>query len=67
MNSTPPSLFPVCVHDFQYLFTEGGPWVDSASNRNEYQEYFLGGEGGQCVGLTTLPPLCANCLQIGEP
>ena len=19
-----------------------GPWVDSASNRNEYQEYFLG-------------------------
>ena len=31
-----------------------GPGVDSASNRNEYQEYFLGGKGGQCVGLTTL-------------
>jgi hypothetical protein len=27
--------------------------VDSASNRNEYQEYFLGGKGGRCVGLTT--------------
>jgi len=27
-----------------------GPGVDSASNRNEYQEYFLGGgRGGRCV------------------
>ena len=30
-----------------------GPGVDSASNRNEYQEYFLGGKGGRCVRLTT--------------
>jgi len=30
-------------------------WIDSASNRNEYQEYFLGGKGGRCVGLTNLP------------
>jgi hypothetical protein len=37
--------------------------VDSASNRNEYQEYFLGGKRGRCVGLTTLPPSCADCLQ----
>jgi len=41
-----------------------GPGVDSASNRNEYQEYFLGGKGGRCVGLTTLPPSCADCLEI---
>jgi len=41
--------------------------VDSASDRNEYQEYFLGGKGGQCVGLTTLPPSCADCLKIWEP
>jgi hypothetical protein len=41
--------------------------VDSASNRNEYQEYFLGGKGGWCVGLTTLPPSCADCLEIWEP
>jgi hypothetical protein len=41
--------------------------VDSASNRNEYQEYFLGGKGGRCVGLTTLPPSCANCLEIWDP
>jgi hypothetical protein len=33
-----------------------GPVVNSASNRNEYQEDFLGGKGGQSVGLTTLPP-----------
>ena len=30
-----------------------GPGVDSASNINEYQEYFLGGKGGRCVRLTT--------------
>ena len=40
------------------------PGVDSASNRNEYQEYFLEGKGGRCVGLTTLPPSCADCLEI---
>ena len=39
-------------------------WVDSASNRNEYQEYFQGSKGGRCVGLTTLPPLGADCLEI---
>jgi hypothetical protein len=23
--------------------------------------------GGRCIGLTTLPPSCANCLEIWEP
>jgi hypothetical protein len=41
-----------------------GPKVDSASNRNEYQEYF---PGGRCVGLTTLPPSCFACLEIWNP
>jgi hypothetical protein len=41
--------------------------VDSASNRNEYQEYSLGGKGGWCVGLTTLRPSCADCLEIWNP
>jgi len=41
--------------------------VDSACNRNEYQEYFLGGKGNQCIGLTTLPPSRADCLEIWEP
>jgi hypothetical protein len=26
-----------------------------------------GGKGGRYVGLTTLPPSCANCLEIWEP
>jgi hypothetical protein len=41
--------------------------VDSASNRNENQKYRLEGKGGRCVGLTTLPPSCADCLEIWEP
>ena len=44
-----------------------GPGVDSASNRNKYQEYFLGGKDGRCIGLTPLPPSCADCLEIWEP
>jgi hypothetical protein len=40
--------------------------VDSASNRNEYQEYFLGGKGGRCVRLTTLPPSCAVVTKSGR-
>jgi len=43
------------------------PAADSASNRNEYQEYFLGGKSGRWVGLTTLPPSCADCLEFWEP
>ena len=43
------------------------PGFDSASNRNEYREYFLGDKGDRCVGLTTLPPSCADCLEIWEP
>jgi len=42
------------------------PGVDSASDRNEYQEYFMGGKGGWCVELT-LPSKCADCLEIWEP
>jgi hypothetical protein len=25
------------------------------------------GKGGRCIGLTTLPPSCADCLEIWEP
>ena len=31
------------------------------------QKYFLGGNGGRFVGLTTLPPACADCLETWEP
>jgi hypothetical protein len=39
-----------------------GPEVDSAFNINEY----LGDKGGRCLQLTTLPRLCAECLEILE-
>jgi hypothetical protein len=29
--------------------------------------YLLGNKGGRCVELTTLPPSCADCLEIWEP
>jgi len=35
-----------------------GPGVDSASNRNEYQDYLLCCKGCRCVGLTNLPSFC---------
>jgi len=44
-----------------------GPGVESASNRNEYQGYLLGGgegKGCRCVGLITLPPSRGKCLEI---
>jgi hypothetical protein len=34
---------------------------------NEYQEYFLEGKGGRCVGLKTFSPSYADCLEIWEP
>jgi len=34
--------------------------MDTSPNRNKYQEYFLGGKGGRCVRLTTLPIWCAD-------
>jgi len=44
-----------------------GLGVDSVPNGSDYQEYFLGGKGGQYLGLTTLPPSRAECLVIWEP
>ena len=43
-----------CMYTYVYIYT----YI--------YQEYFLGGKGGRCVGLTTLPSSCANCLEIWE-
>jgi hypothetical protein len=40
-------------------------WWTQPLNRNQYQEYFLGGKGGRCVGLTILPPSCADFGILG--
>jgi len=52
------------IYSYQPLY---GPGVDSVSERNEYQEYFLEGKGGRCLRLTTLPPPCADCHEIWDP
>jgi hypothetical protein len=39
--------------DIKSFRSHYGPGVDSSSNRNEYQEYFLGVKSGRCVRLTT--------------
>ena len=38
--------------DWNRNFSMYGPGVTSVANRNEYQEYFLGGKGDLCVGPT---------------
>ena len=47
--------------DIKSFRSHYGPGIDSASNRNEYQEYFLGGgvKAAGALGLT-LPPSCAT-------
>jgi len=50
----------------QYFRPHCGSEVDSSSTRNEYQEYFLEGKGGRCLGLTTLPSSCVHCFEIWE-
>ena len=45
--------------DIKSFRSHQGPGVDSASSRNDNQEYFLGIKSGRCVRLTTLPPSCA--------
>jgi hypothetical protein len=52
------------IGNFQCFLPHYGPGVDSASNKNDYQKYFLGSKGGRCVRLTTLPPSYANCLEV---
>jgi hypothetical protein len=62
--------FPVVLMYFTLTRSfrpNNGPGTDSISNRNEYQECFLIGKGVQRVGLTPLPPSCADCLEIWEP
>ena len=48
-------FIPDCVTGIFHCHNPSGRGVVSASNRNEYQEYFLRGKGVRYVGLTTLP------------
>jgi len=59
-----PLQFFIDIKSFRSHY---GPGVDSTSNRNEYQEHFLGGKGGRCVKLTTYHhpvPLSRNLVTL---
>jgi hypothetical protein len=60
--------FPlVSLEFFIDIILPATPW-SRGSLRNEYQEYFLGGgKDSRCVGLTSLLPSCAECLEIWKP
>ena len=51
--------------DIKSFRSHYGSGVDSASNRNEYQEYFVGSKGGRCVRLINLPLSCAVVMKSG--
>jgi hypothetical protein len=61
-GSTPDGV--TGMFQWHSLWPHYGLGVDSATNRNEYQEHCLGGKDGRCVGLTNLPPSCAGSLEI---
>ena len=52
--------------DIKHFRSHYDPGVDSASNRNEYQEHFLRVKSGRCVRLTTVPPSCAVVTKSGN-
>ena len=52
--------------DIKSFRSHYGPGVDSASNRNEYQEHFLRGKCGRCVRLTTFSLTCAAVMKSGN-
>jgi hypothetical protein len=61
-----PDVVIGIFHWHKFFWSHYGPGVDSASNRNEYQDYFLGGKFGRCVRLTTLPTSCAVVKKSGN-
>jgi hypothetical protein len=66
-GSIPASVSGFFV-DIKSFRSHYGPWVESASNRNEYQEYFLGVKAaGTPVRKTgNLPPFCAVVTKSGN-
>ena len=49
------------------LLAELWPWGRLSLWQTWVPGIFPGGKSGRCVGLTTLLPSCADCLEIWEP
>jgi len=62
--TTPSGIEPAT---FRFVAQHLNHCATAVSNRNEYQEYFLGGKSGRCLGLTIFPTSCADFLEIWEP
>jgi hypothetical protein len=58
------ALLLACCSKNKGFYWPSPSGVDSASNRDGYRGFFLRGKGCRCLGLTTLPPSCADCLKI---
>ena len=52
--------------DIKSFRSHYGPGVDSASKRNEYREYFLGGKKRPVRKADNLPPSCAVVTKSGS-
>jgi len=50
-GSIPDGVIGIFI-DIKSFRSHYGPGVDTASNRNEFQEHFLESKGGRCVKLT---------------
>jgi hypothetical protein len=44
-----------------------GPGLTQPLTEMSTRNIYWGGKGAWCLGLTTLPPSCADCLEIWEP
>jgi hypothetical protein len=62
--------FPIMSFEFFiHIFLSAAiwPWGWLSLYQKWVPEILPGGKGGRCVGLTTLQPSCADCLEIWEP
>jgi hypothetical protein len=55
-----------CHWHWQSFWPHSGPGINTVSSSKEYQEYYLGVKDGRCLGLTTLPSSCSDCLEIWD-
>jgi len=57
-------LWCVVVCDLENLRNEEAMTRIGSQRHSKKKGYVLGGKGGRCVGLTTLPPSCADSPEI---